>query len=54
MTTKKSIPQNFSFRTFTNEENRKIIFWVNNHANFILFFICLNMKRGFVAWCDEG
>jgi len=27
MTTKKSIPQSFSFRTFTNDESRKIIFW---------------------------
>lgn len=36
MKTKKSIPQNFAYRTFSSDTNRRIIFWVSNHGKYVL------------------
>ena len=53
MKTKKSIPQNFAYRTFSSDTNRRIIFWVSNHGKYVL---CVQriLMRGLHACCKTG
>ena len=50
MKTKKSIPQNFSFRTFTEDTSRKIIFWINTLGR-LLCFVTIRRLTGESGLC---